>query len=109
MAGLSAPMGSGDLPRANRTRDTVEASMQELWSGASYEPHLLSLPFALAPTAMLIVIAYTAVMRGAPILRAYLLAHFISLLPYGTVVMLSPSITSPEVAEQLFKFGACTI
>ena len=83
--------------------------MQELWSSTSYEAHLLSLPFALAPTAMLIVIAYTAVMRGAPVLRGYLLGHFASLLPYGLVMMLSPSIESPEVAEQLFRFGACTI
>jgi hypothetical protein len=30
-------------------------------------------------------------------------------LPYGVAVMLSPSITSPEVAEQMFRFGACTI
>lgn len=83
--------------------------MQELWSSTSYEAHLLSLPFALAPIAMLIVIAYTAVMRGAPVLRGYMLAHFVSLLPYGLSMMLSPSIKSPEVAEQLFRFGACTI
>ena len=83
--------------------------MQELWSSTSYEAHLLSLPFALAPTAMLIVIAYTAVMRGAPVLRGYLLGHFGSLLPYSLVMMLSPSIESPDVAEQLFRFGACTI
>jgi hypothetical protein len=40
--------------------------MHELWSSTSYEPHLLSLPFAVAPAAMLIVIAYAAVMRGVP-------------------------------------------
>jgi hypothetical protein len=73
--------------------------MHELWSSASYEPHLLSLPFALAPATMLIVIAYTAVMRGAPTLRGFLLANFISLLPYTTVMMLSPSIRSRVVAE----------
>jgi serine phosphatase RsbU (regulator of sigma subunit) len=83
--------------------------MQELWSSTSYEAHLLSLPFALAPAAMLIVIAYTAVMRGAPVLRGYLLVHCAALLPYSTAVMLSPSVTSPEVTEQLFRFGACTI
>ena len=49
--------------------------MHELWSSASYEPHLLSLLFALAPAAMLIVIAFAAVMRGAPILRGFLLGH----------------------------------
>ena len=83
--------------------------MQELWASTSYEPHLLSLPFALAPTAMLLVIAYTAVMRGAPVLRGYLLAHFAALLPYGVVMMLSPSITSPDVAELLFRGAASTI
>jgi len=80
-----------------------------MWSSASYEAHLLSLPFALAPAALLVVIAYTAVMRGAPVVRLYLLAHCGSLLPYATVMMLSPSIKDPEVAEQLFKLGASTI
>jgi serine phosphatase RsbU (regulator of sigma subunit) len=77
--------------------------MHELWSSASYEPHLLSLPFALAPAAILIVIAYAAVMRGAPILRGFLLGHSCALLPYATVMMLSPSITSERLAEQLFR------
>ena len=80
-----------------------------LWSVESYDPHLLSLPFALAPAAMLIVIAYTAVMRGAPALRGFLLAHCLSLLPYALVMMLSPSITSPDVAEQLFQYAAAFI
>ncbi len=83
--------------------------MQDLWSSAGYEPHLLSLPFAVAPAAMLSVIAYTAVMRGAPVLRAWLLAHMLALLPYATVVMLAPSITSAEVAEQLFRVAASLI
>ncbi|MEO7729544.1 MAG: SpoIIE family protein phosphatase, partial [Kofleriaceae bacterium] len=80
--------------------------MHELWSSASYEPHLLSLPFALAPAAMLIVIAYAVVMRGAPTLRGFLLAHGVALLPYATVMMLSPSIKSPVVAEELFRIAA---
>jgi serine phosphatase RsbU (regulator of sigma subunit) len=80
-----------------------------LWSSASYEPHLLSLPFALAPAAMLVVIAYAKVMRGAPALRGFLLAHGIALLPYATTMMLSPSITSPAVAEQLFRIAAAFI
>ncbi|HWO27025.1 MAG TPA: PP2C family protein-serine/threonine phosphatase [Kofleriaceae bacterium] len=83
--------------------------MQELWSGASYEPRLLSLPFALAPTAMVSVIAYTAVMRGAPVLRGWLLAHMLALLPYATVVMLAPSINSAAVAEELFRAAASLI
>ena len=83
--------------------------MHALWSSTSYEPHLLSLPFALAPAAMLIVIAYAAVMRGAPTLRGFLLAHCLALLPYATVMMLSPSITSPAVAEQLFRVAAAFV
>ncbi|MGN6110831.1 MAG: SpoIIE family protein phosphatase [Kofleriaceae bacterium] len=83
--------------------------MQDLWSSASYEPHLLSLAFALAPAALLIVIAYAAVMRGAPALRGWLLGHGTALLPYAVVVTLSPSITSPALAEQLFRIAAAFI
>lgn len=83
--------------------------MDELWSSASYQAHLLSLPFALAPAAMLIVVAYTVVMRGAPSLRGWLLAHCLSLLPYATVMMLSPSITSEKVAARLFQIAAAFI
>lgn len=83
--------------------------MHELWSSTSYEPHLLSLPFALAPAAMLIVIAYAAVMRGAPTLRGFLLANCISLFPYSAVVALSPSIRSEAVAEQLFRIAGAFI
>ena len=80
--------------------------MHDLWSSASYEAHLLSLPFALAPAAMLIVIAYAAVMRGSTSLRGWLLAHCLSLLPYATVMMLSPSIRSEAVAAKLFQISA---
>jgi phosphoserine phosphatase RsbU/P len=83
--------------------------MHELWSSSSYEPHLLSLPFALAPATMLIVIAYAAVMRGAPTLRGFLLVNFISLFPYSAVVALSPSIRSEAVAEQLFRIAGAFI
>src|SRR3954470_6728515 len=85
------------------------AAMHELWSSSSYEPHLLSLPFALAPATMLIVIAYAAVMRGAPTLRGFLLANFISLFPYSAVVALSPSTRSEAVAEQLFRIAGAFI
>ncbi|MFN0248206.1 MAG: SpoIIE family protein phosphatase [Kofleriaceae bacterium] len=83
--------------------------MQELWSSASYEAHLLSLPFALAPVAMLIVIAYAAVMRGSPMLRLWLLGHCLALLPYAIVMMLSPSITDGRVAEKLFQVAVSFI
>ncbi len=80
--------------------------MHDLWSSASYEAHLLSLPFALAPAAMLIVIAYTAVMRGAPALRGWLLLHCLCLLPYAMVMMVSPSIKEGSVARVLFQVAA---
>jgi len=82
--------------------------MQELWRSDSYEPHLLSLPFAFAPVAMLAVIAYGLVMRGEPRLRAWMLLHFLSLLPYATMMTLSPSFVSQDAAGTLFRVaGAC--
>ncbi len=83
--------------------------MADVWASTSYEPHLLSVPFALAPTAMLIVLAYAAVMRGAPYLRGWLLAHCACLLPYATMMTLSPSIVDEEVAHRLFKIAGAFI
>jgi serine phosphatase RsbU (regulator of sigma subunit) len=83
--------------------------MQELWSSASYEPRLLSLAFAFAPVAMSIVIAYAIVMRGASLLRGWLLVHFLALLPYATCMMLSPSLTSPVAADALFRLAAAFV
>ncbi len=89
--------------------------MRELWASESYELHGWSLPFALAPAALLIVIAYTAVMRGGPRgesgtgVRAWLLAHCLCLLPYATVVMLSPSIVERDVAQTWFRIAAAFI
>src|ERR1700749_2563343 len=83
--------------------------MHALWSSPSYQPHILSLVFALAPAALLTVIAYAAVMRGAPILRGFLLAHCASLLPYATAMMLSPSITDRGVAERVFRLAGAFV
>lgn len=83
--------------------------MQELWSSASYEPHLLSLLFAFAPVAMLVVIAYAAFMRGEPVLRAWLLMHFVMLLPLFVAIALAPSIVSPDAAAALFRIAAACI
>jgi serine phosphatase RsbU (regulator of sigma subunit) len=83
--------------------------MQELWSSGSYEPHLLSLPLAFAPAAMLIVIAYVLVMRGEPALRLWMLLHFAALVPYPFAVMLAASITSPAAADTLFHIAAAGI
>src|SRR5512139_2024734 len=86
----------------------IDLAMQELWSAASYEPHLLSLPFAFAPVAMFVVIAYALVMRGEPVLRAWLLLHFVFLMPYSLTMALNPSVTSPAAFDVMFRFaGAC--
>lgn len=82
--------------------------MQELWSSASYEPHLLSLLFAFAPAAMLVVIAYALFMRGEPLLRMWLLLHFVTLLPLFITITLSPSIVSQPAATAAFQIAiAC--
>jgi serine phosphatase RsbU (regulator of sigma subunit) len=83
--------------------------MHELWSSASYEPHLLSLPFAYAPAAMLVVITYAIVMRGAPVLRTWFLLHSISLLPYAITLTVSPSILTRGAATEWFRIGASCI
>ncbi|HEV7554774.1 MAG TPA: PP2C family protein-serine/threonine phosphatase [Kofleriaceae bacterium] len=82
--------------------------MHELWSSTRYEPHLLSLAFAFAPAAMSTVIAYAIVMRGASVLRGWLLAHFVCLVPYGIAVTLAPSL-SAEASTHLFKLAAACV
>jgi len=74
-----------------------------------FEPHLLSLPFAFAPAAMLIVLAYVAVMRGASSLRFWLFIHFSCVLTYSIVMALNPSMASPDVAERAFQIAASLI
>jgi serine phosphatase RsbU (regulator of sigma subunit) len=83
--------------------------MQELWSSASYEPHLLSLLFAFAPAAMLVVIAYALVMRGEPVLRGWLCMHFVTLLPLFVSITLAPSTKSPEAALASFRIAAACV
>ncbi len=83
--------------------------MQELWASASYQWHALSLPFAFAPVAMSFVIAYALVMRGASVLRGWLLVHFACLMPYATCMMLSPSLVSPAASMALFRLAAAFI
>jgi serine phosphatase RsbU (regulator of sigma subunit) len=83
--------------------------MQELWASASYEPHMLSLPFAFAPAAMSIAIAYAVVMRGAPTLRTWFLLHLLALFPYAVALTFAPSVVEPRAAEALFRVGASFI
>jgi serine phosphatase RsbU (regulator of sigma subunit) len=83
--------------------------MQELWSSASYEPHLLSLLFAFAPAAMLVVIVYALFMRGEPVLRAWLILHFVTLLPLFVTETLAPSIVSPTAALAAYRIAISCI
>jgi len=83
--------------------------MHELWSSASYDAHLLSLPYAFAPAAMTVVIAYGIVMRGEPVLRAWMLLHFVALMPYAITMALLPSVTSAATAEQLLRIAGSFI
>lgn len=83
--------------------------MHALWSSASYQAHLLSLPFAFAPAAMAVVIAYGIAMRGEPVLRAWLLLHFAALMPYSICMAMSPSVVSSAAAEHLFRIAAAFI
>ncbi|HET9988566.1 MAG TPA: hypothetical protein VFQ65_08595 [Kofleriaceae bacterium] len=69
----------------------------------------MSLPFAFAPAAMIVVIAYGVAMRGEPVLRSWMLLHFVSLMPYSICMALSPSVTSPVAAEQLFRVAGAFI
>ena len=48
-------------------------------------------------------------MRGSPMLRFWLLAHCLSLLPYAATIALSPSIVDGRVAEKLFQIAASFI
>src|SRR5690242_14761551 len=93
-------------PRPNRTSARLVWAMQELWSSASYSPHPLSLLFAFAPAAMLVVITYALVMRGEPVLRAWLLLHFVTMMPLFVTITLAPSIVSPKAATALFRIAA---
>jgi serine phosphatase RsbU (regulator of sigma subunit) len=83
--------------------------MQELWSSASYEPHLLSLLFAFAPAAMLVVIVYALFMRGEPMLRAWLILHFVTLLPLFLTETLAPSMISREAALAAYRIAISCI
>lgn len=87
----------------------IDLAMQELWSAASYEPHLLSLPFAFAPVAMFVVIAYALVMRGEPVLRAWMLLHFFSLMPYSLTMALNPSVVNPSAIEVMFRISGAFV
>lgn len=83
--------------------------MQALWSSDSYELRLLSLPMAMALAALVVVIAYAVVMRGAAALRAWFLGHSLALLPYTLALTLAPSIRAPGAALLFFRLGGALI
>jgi serine phosphatase RsbU (regulator of sigma subunit) len=83
--------------------------MERLWDPSSYELRVLSAPFALALAAMTSVIVYAVLMRGAAVLRAWFLAHILSIAPYAVAVAVAASTTDPVVATGLFRVGAAFV
>ncbi len=76
---------------------------------ASYQPSLLSIPPGIALSALLVVIAYAAVIHGAAELRAWFLLHSVSLVPYLLTLVLVPSIEDPELAATWFRVSASLV
>jgi len=70
---------------------------------------VLSAPFALALAALMSVIVYAVLMRGAAVLRAWFLAHVLSLAPYAVAVAVAASTTDRVVATGLFRVGAAFV
>jgi hypothetical protein len=83
--------------------------MWHLLEAHRYEPRLLSIPFALALATLLIVVAYALVMRGAPVLRATMLAWAAALVPYNAACVLAASTSDPEIAQRWFQIGVSFI
>jgi serine phosphatase RsbU (regulator of sigma subunit) len=75
----------------------------------TFEPRLLSVPFAVAFATVLVVSAYALVVRAAPVLRATLLVYATSLLPYVGATTLSASTVDPEVALLLQRIAVSSV
>ncbi len=83
--------------------------MWHLLEAERYEPRLVCLPFALAMVALLVVIAYTLVMHGAPLLRATLLCYALAILPYTASVTLASAAIDPATARDLYQLGVAWV
>ncbi|MCE9575457.1 MAG: SpoIIE family protein phosphatase [Deltaproteobacteria bacterium] len=79
--------------------------MWHLLEAERYEPRLVCVPFALAMVALLIVIAYTLVMHGAPLLRATLLCYALTILPYSMGTTLASAAVDAQTARDLYRLG----
>jgi serine phosphatase RsbU (regulator of sigma subunit) len=95
--------------RGSATQAKVAWPMERLWDPSSYELRVLSAPFALALAALMSVIVYAVLMRGAAVLRAWFLAHVLSVAPYAVAVAVAASTTDPAVATGLFRVGAAFV
>lgn len=76
---------------------------------ASYQPSLLSIPPGIALSALLVVLAYAAVVRGAAELRGWFLLHSAALVPYLVTMVLAPSLSDAEVAATWFRTSAALV
>ncbi|MEZ4360870.1 MAG: PP2C family protein-serine/threonine phosphatase [Kofleriaceae bacterium] len=83
--------------------------MHAALDASSYQPSLLSIPPGIALGALLVVIAYAAVVRGDPALRGWFLLCSVTLVPYSLAITLSPSIKDPEAATAWFRFGVAPV
>jgi serine phosphatase RsbU (regulator of sigma subunit) len=76
---------------------------------ASYQPSLLSIPPGIALSALLVVIAYASVVRGAAEMRGWFLLHSAALVPYLVTMVLAPSLNDAEVAATWFRISAAVV
>jgi len=83
--------------------------MSHLLHAHTYEPHLRSVPFAVALATLLVVFAYALVVRAAPLLRATLLVYTATLMPYSVAMTLVASMVQPEPAVLLNRIAVSTV
>lgn len=76
---------------------------------ASYQPSVLSVLPGIALAALLVVIAYAAVVRGAAELRGWFLIHTVGLLPYLLTMVLAPSVADRELMVPWFRVSAAMV
>jgi serine phosphatase RsbU (regulator of sigma subunit) len=75
----------------------------------TFEPRLLSVPFAVALATVLVVVAYAVVVRAAPLLRATLLVYAASLLPYVGAMTLIASTDDADAALFLYRVAVSSV
>jgi serine phosphatase RsbU (regulator of sigma subunit) len=58
---------------------------------------------------LVVVVAYTAVLRGDAVLRRWLLLHFATLLPISIVLAVAPTVDDPNAANAMYRIGISMI